>query len=246
MVMLALSFTVARACLSALVINRGVFLRTPKVRSPFRLGRAVLGTLPETVVAVSAAVLSGLMIALAPTGLGIVCATLLVWQALAWGSAPAASLLAQGIALTPSRVTFKLSPQTTGARPSVLADGPRRLALATVVVAVAVVLTPAIATSPAVDSDLQQALAAIPSPSPLLPSPRPSSPSSTPAAAKTNPVRSPGTGGASTSSPSASPSQRPSASPSPTGLPSPAATPSHPVPSPSPRGTAPPSPTPHP
>ena len=246
-VMLALSFTVARACLSALVINRGVFLRTPKVRSPFRLGRAVLGTLPESVVAVSAAVLAGLMIAFAPTGLGIVCAALLLWQALAWGSAPAASLLAQWIPLTSSRATFKLSPQTTGARPSVLADRPRRLALAIVVVAVAVVLTPAIATSPVVDSDLQQALAAIPSPSPLLPSPRPSSPTSTPVAAKTNPARSPGTGAGSTPSASTTPSQPPiAASPSPTGLPSPAATPSHPVPSPSPRGTTPPSPTPHP
>src|SRR2546425_3109352 len=37
MVMLALSFTVARACLSALATRRGIFLRTPKVRAPSRL-----------------------------------------------------------------------------------------------------------------------------------------------------------------------------------------------------------------
>jgi cellulose synthase/poly-beta-1,6-N-acetylglucosamine synthase-like glycosyltransferase len=244
-VMLALSFTVARACLSALIVNRGVFLRTPKVRSPFRLGRAVLGTLPESVVAVSAAALCGLMIVFAPTGLGIVCATLLVWQALAWGSAPAASLLAQGIAVTSSRATFKRSPQTTGVRPTVLADRPRRLALAAVVVALALLLTPAIATSPAVDSDLQQALSVLPSPPPFLPSPPPS-PSTNPAASKTLPTRSPGIGAGSSPSSSPTSSQRPTASPSSAASPSPGATPSHPVPSPSPRGTIPPSPTPHP
>lgn len=246
MVMMALSFTVARACVSALVVNRGVFLRTPKVRTPFRLGRAILGTLPESVVAASAALLGGLMVVFTPGGLGFVCATLLFWQALAWGSAPGASLLAQGIAVTPSRATFKASPQTTGARPSVGFDRPRRLAVAIVVVGLALLLTPAIATSPAVDSDLQQALAAIPSPPPLLPSPGLPSPAGTPAAAKTNPGRSPGTGAISAPSASASPGQRPTPSSSPTALPSPTATPSRPVPSPSPRGTAVPSPTPHP
>jgi len=240
MVVLALSFTVARACLSALIVNRGVFLRTPKVRSPFRLGRAVLGTMPESLVAISAATLSGLLIVFAPTGLGIVCAILLVWQAVAWGSAPAAGLLAQGIAETPSRAAFKLSPQTTGARPTVLGYRPRRLALTVVVVVLALLLTPAIATSPAVDSDLQQALAAIPSPSPLLPTQSPNSPASTPAGSKTV------SGTGPTPSALTSPGQRPTASPSPTSLPSSAATPSHPVPSPSPRSTIPPSPTPHP
>src|SRR5712692_9665565 len=46
MVMLALSWTVTRACVGALVTQRGVFLRTPKVRTPSRVGGAVLGTLP--------------------------------------------------------------------------------------------------------------------------------------------------------------------------------------------------------
>lgn len=244
-VMLALSFTVARACLTALVVNRGIFLRTPKVKTPFRLGRAVLGTLPESAVAASAAVLAVLMVLFVPTALGLVCATLLVWQAIAWGCAPAASLLAQRITLTPSRTTFKLSPQTTGARPSVLGDRPRRLVAAVVVVVAAILLTPAIVTSPTVDSDLQQALAGIPSPSPIFPTPSPSSPSSTPVAAKSAPARTPnGAGSSATPSASAGPSRGPT--PTPATSPSPAATPSHPVPSPSPRGTTPPSPTPHP
>jgi cellulose synthase/poly-beta-1,6-N-acetylglucosamine synthase-like glycosyltransferase len=245
MVMLALSLTVARACLSGLVVNRGVFLRTPKVRTPFRLGRAVLGTVPESAVAITCANLAVLMVVFVPTGLGLACAALLAWQVVAWGSAPAAALLAQGIALTPSRATFKLSPQTTGARPAILGDRPRRLAVAVVVVAAAIVLTPAIATSPTVDSDLQQALAAVPSPRPILPSPRPSTVSSTPAAAKLTPSAASSPTGRAT--PGASPSPGPpTASPIASALPSAAATPSHPVPSPSPRGTVPPTPTPRP
>ena len=51
MVSLGLSFTVARACVSALVTRRGIFLRTPKVRTPSPLGHAVLGTLPESLMA---------------------------------------------------------------------------------------------------------------------------------------------------------------------------------------------------
>jgi cellulose synthase/poly-beta-1,6-N-acetylglucosamine synthase-like glycosyltransferase len=244
MVMLALSMTVARACLSALIVNRGVFLRTPKVRTPFRLGRAVLGTIPESVVAITCATLAALMVVFVPTGLGLVCTALLTWQALAWGSAPASALLAFGIALTPSRASFRLSPQTTGVRPAMLGDRPRRLAAALVVVVAAILLTPAIATSPTVDSGLQQVLAAVPSPRPILPSPRPSTVSSTPAAAKVTPSISSTSGHA---TPSALPSAAPStASPSASALPSAAATPSHPVPSPSPRGTVPPTPTPRP
>jgi cellulose synthase/poly-beta-1,6-N-acetylglucosamine synthase-like glycosyltransferase len=243
MVMLALNFTVARACLSALMTNRGVFLRTPKVKAPFRLGRAVLGTLPESIVAGACASMSVLMVVFGPPGLGPVLATLLVWQTIAWGCAPTAGLLAQGIALTPARATFKRSPQTTGARPSILRDKPRRLALAVVLVGLAMLLTPALATSPAVDPGLQQVLAAIPSPLAV----RPTSPSTTPASSKTVPGRSPSGGGSSpTPSASASPVQRPTSTPQPTASPSPAATPSHPLPSPSPRGTTPPSPTPHP
>ncbi|HLZ95250.1 MAG TPA: hypothetical protein VKT20_07990, partial [Candidatus Dormibacteraeota bacterium] len=174
---------------------------------------------------------------LAPTGIGIVCGVLLVWQSLAWATAPAAGLFAQRIALTPSRNAFSRSPQTTGARPSVLSGRPRRAALAAVLVALAIVLTPAIATSPVVDSSLNQALAAVPSPVPLFPSPQPAAPSSKPLAAR-SPAVSPVTA---KPTPTAlpSPSLRPSSSPSPSA----SATPSHPVASPSPRATALPTPS---
>ena len=241
MVMLALNFTVARACISALVTSRGVFLRTPKVKTPFRLGRAVLGTLPESAVATACAFLAVPVAVFGPSGLGLVCATLLVWQAMAWGSAPAAGLLAQRIALTPARAAFKRSPQTTGTRPSILSDRPRRLVLALIVVGLAILLTPAVAVSPVFDPGLQQALASLPSPAPLGPSPSP-----TPAASKTAPTRSPSGAGSATPSASPSPGQRPASTPTPSASPSPGATPSHPLPSPSPRGTTPPAPTPHP
>jgi cellulose synthase/poly-beta-1,6-N-acetylglucosamine synthase-like glycosyltransferase len=237
LVMLALSFTVARACMSALVTNRGVFLRTPKIRSPFRLGRAVLSTLPESTVSLAALGIAVMVFVLAPTGIGIVCGVLLVWQSLAWATAPAAGLFAQRIALTPSRDAFSRSPQTTGARPSVLSGRPRRAALAAVLVALAILLTPAIATSPVVDSSLNQALAAVPSPVPLFPSPQPAAPSSKPLAAR-SPAVSPVTA-KTTPTASPSPSLRPSSSPSPSA----SATPSHPVASPSPRATALPTPS---
>jgi len=247
MVMLALNFTVARACISALATNRGVFFRTPKVRTPFRLGRAVLGTLPESVVAATCASMVVPVAVFGPPGLGLICAALLLWQTIAWGSAPAAGLLAQGIALTPARATFKRSPQTTGARPLMLSVRPRRLALAFILVGLAILLTPAIATSPSVDSDLQQALAAGPPLVPVTPSPGSSSAATTPAASRTLPSSSPsGSGSAASPSAAASPGQRPTSTPTASASPSPGATPSHPVPSASPRGTSPPSPTPHP
>lgn len=249
MVMLALSWTVARACFSALIRKQGVFLRTPKVRVPSRLGRAVLTTLPESVVASACAAMAVAVTLFGPPTIGVVCGVLLAWQAVAWGAAPLASLLSMNIRLTPSRITFKRSPQTTGARPWLLPDRPRRLVLAFAFVVAAILLTPAIATAPGADSTVQQALGG------LLPpgvaggaagqSPRPPSLRATPSAGPS----------ASSTSPSSRPSPRSSlaASPSPVALPSPAASPTPrptgpptSAPSPSPRGTSPPRPSPTP
>ena len=237
MVMLALSFTVARACISALATRRGIFLRTPKVRAPSRLGRALLSTMPESVVAAACAAMAVPVAAFGPRGVGPVCAVLLAWQAVAWGSAPAASLLAQGIALTPSRKAFKQSPQTTGARPRIMSDRPRRFVVAVVVAVAVILLTPAIASSPTGDAGLQQALAAVPTPL-AFPSPFPS-PSTinrpTPGTTPANPRPS----GASSPSPLLAPSPSPSPSSHPTGQPTASPSPSHPAPSPSPRPTPP-------
>ena len=241
MVMLALSWTVARACVSALITQRGVFLRTPKVRTPSRLGRAILGTLPESLVAMACAVMAVAVALYGPRALGLAVASLLTWQAIAWGSAPAASLFAQGIPLTPARITFKRSPQTTGARPSVLAYRRRRVLVAAVLVATAVLLTPAIVTSPGADSGFEQAISAalpaviaqnmppqlggpspsggsgaVPTRSPVTPSPKPTQSTSPPTLPPPSPL----------------PSSRPTP---PTAPASP--TPSHPAPSPTPRPT---------
>lgn len=247
MVMLALSWTVTRAAISALVTRQGVFLRTPKLRAPSRLGRAVMATLPESAVAVACGAMSVPVALHGPRGVGLACATLLAWQAVAWGSAPLASLMAEGVRLTPSRLTFSQSPQATGARPRAVIDRPRRLVVAVVLVVAAILLTPAVVTSPATESSLQQALAgALP---PVLNSPAGASPSPSPNRTPGNtPVVSPSPRPTPLTSPTPSPSPSPSptqlASPSPTAspLPSPAATPSHPAPSPTPRPTSPPSP----
>jgi len=242
MVMLALSWTVTRACVGALVLQRGVFLRTPKVRTPSRVGGAVLGTLPESLVAAACAVMAVAVGLFGPRTLGLAVATLLVWQAIAWGSAPAASLLAQGIPLTPARILFKRSPQTTGARPSPLTPRHRRLLVAAVVVVAAIFLTPAIVTAPGADSSLQQAInAALPPVIANLVSPSPSGSTTGPGTGPTKPPTTTSPKPSTSSSPSVPPS--PSSSPfpntRPTGPPTPVASPSpsHPAPSSTPRRT---------
>jgi len=242
MVMLALSWTVTRACVGALVTQRGVFLRTPKVRTPSRLGRAVLGTLPETLVAAACAVMAVAVGLFGPHTLGLAVATLLVWQAITWGSAPVASLLAQEIPLTPARILFKRSPQTTGARPSPLTYRHRRLLVAAIVVVAAILLTPAIVTSPGADSSLQQAInAALPPVIAKLGNPSPSGSTGVPGTGPTKPpvIASPKPATSSSPSPSLSPSPSPLPSTHPTGPPTATASPSpsHPVPSPTPRPT---------
>ncbi|HVC77157.1 MAG TPA: glycosyltransferase [Candidatus Micrarchaeaceae archaeon] len=238
MVMLALSWTVARACMSALFRTRGVFLRTPKVRTPSRIGRAVLATLPESTVAAACASMAVAVGIFGPPTLGAICAVLLAWQAVAWGSAPVASLLSLNIPLTPARIAFKRSPQTTGARPWLLPDRPRRLVLAFALVLAAIFLTPALATAPGADSSLQQALGGVLPPviaqagGEHSPRPTATSASSTPPAA--GPPATSNPTAKSTPVATASPGPRPSPSP----LPSPT---SHPTG----RPTALPSPTPH-
>jgi cellulose synthase/poly-beta-1,6-N-acetylglucosamine synthase-like glycosyltransferase len=116
MVMLALSWTVTRACLHGLIRERGVFLRTPKVRTPSRLRQALASASFETTIGLAFLVAAPILFLLGPRPLAIVMSLMLLWQGLAWGSAPAASLAAQGIELTPARLIFRQSPQNTGAR----------------------------------------------------------------------------------------------------------------------------------
>ncbi len=249
MVMLALSWTVARACTSALIRPRGVFLRTPKVRTPSRLGSAVLATLPESVVAAACASMAVAVGIFGPPVVGAVCAALLVWQAVAWGSAPLASLLSLDIPLTPARLAFKRSPQTTGARPRLLPDRPRRLVLAFALVLAAIFLTPALATAPGADSALQEALRGVLPPvvaqGPAGQTPRPS----TTGASSPPPATRPGVPSSPAASSAPGATATPGARPSPSPLPSPTSHPTGPptaAPSPTPRATprSRPSPTP--
>src|SRR5713101_2106594 len=150
--------------------------------------------------------------------------------------------LAQEIPLTPARILFKRSPQTTGARPSPLTYRHRRLLVAAIVVVAAILLTPAIVTSPGADSSLQQAInAALPPVIAKLGTPSPSGSTGVPGTGPTKPpvIASPKPATSSSPSPSLSPSPSPLPSTHPTGPPTATASPSpsHPVPSPTPRPT---------
>ena len=254
-VMLALGMTVAQACLRGLYQARGVFLRTPKAKSPSRLGRAVLTTWLETVLAAASLVMLPVVVLLGPRPLSLVLGVLLGWQVIAWGSAPGASLLAQGIRLTPTRVVFRRSPQNRGGRPRSWPVSGRALALGpAVAVAAFIVLVPAVATSGGDDQVIAKALSqnglgALPalasgtSPAPSgAPSPVPQ-PSQSGGAGGVAGSPSPIPSGAPSPSTSPAPSPGPTAQPTPTAAPTPTASPTaHPTAAP----TSVPSPTGHP
>jgi cellulose synthase/poly-beta-1,6-N-acetylglucosamine synthase-like glycosyltransferase len=258
MVMLALSWTVSRACVHGLVRGRGVFLRTPKVRTPSKLGRALVSTWFESVLSLAFLVAAPLLLVLGPRPLGPAIALMLVWQAFAWGSAPAASLAAQGIRLTPSRVTFRRSPQNTGLRSWPWPAESRRLVLVAALALAAFLLVPALVTGGGDDRILTQL--GLPAPQPITvlahggapaPGRSPSAPgrasSGSPATGATSPSGrpSPSPGAKPSSTPRATttaspqPSTRPtpSAVPTPSALPTPSSLPTtgpsvHPTPSP--------------
>lgn len=252
LVMLALSWTVTRACLRALLRDRGIFLRTPKVRTPSRLGKALLSTSTESAVGVAFVIAVPLVLLHGPQPISVVIAVLLLWQAAAWSTAPAASLLAQGIRLTPSRLLFGRSPQNTGNRVRQWPARGRRLALAPVLAIVALLLGPGLISGGGNETGLRQALGLPPSgPVPALAAASPptgqqpnrTKAASTPGASGTQPglITTPS---AAPSSAVTTPSRTPTSSPTPRPLPTPTGTPSpHPTPT-SPTPSARPSPTP--
>ena len=96
---LALSWTVARACIQGLVRAEGVFLRTPKTGGAHRLRAAFRAAAPETVLGL---LLWGSAAALAvvahPTTLLV---GLVAWQGVVYLSSPVMSWLSQRAHLTP-------------------------------------------------------------------------------------------------------------------------------------------------
>ena len=242
MVMFALGWTVTQACATAVVRDRGVFFRTPKVRFPSHLWRAIFSTSMESAVSVACLGLGIAVLIVGPRPLGPVMAVMLAWQALAWASAPMASLLAQGIELTPLRQLFRQSPQNTGLRKLQLSAAPRRLVLAPAIALALFLLLPGLFTA---RDDM--AIPGLNLPARVVPVQAANShPSTAPVA--TNP----GSHGTKPTSPAASlaPAPKPSPSPSPSPTPVPSANPSAPpTPAPTvhgrPSSSPSPSPTPH-
>jgi len=239
MVMFALGWTVTQACVAGLIRQRGVFFRTPKVRSPSHLRRAIFSTSAESAVSVACLVLGGAVLFVGPRPLGPVMALMLAWQAVAWGSAPTASLLSQGIQITPLRALFRQSPQNTGLRKLQLTAAPRRFVLAPAIALALFFLLPGLLTA---RDDVP--IPGLNLPARVVPAQAANSrPSIAPAQPKSgSPAPKPST------IPAATPT--PSASPSPSPLPSPSARPSAlPTPSPTahgrPSSTPSPTPTPH-
>lgn len=245
MVMFALGWTVTQACVAGLVRDRGVFFRTPKVRSPSHLRRAILSTSMESAVSLACALLGAAVLVVGPRPLGPVMALMLGWQALAWASAPTASLLAQGIELTPLRLLFRQSPQNTGLRMLQLSAAPRRLVLAPAIALTVFLLLPALFTArddsqiPGLNLPARVLPVQAVNEHPATPAARPGPVSGTPR----GPAASTAARATTSPSPSASATPTASASPSASPLPTPTAH-GKPSASPSPIPSATPSPTP--
>jgi hypothetical protein len=90
--MLSLSWTVALACMSALISQRGVFLRTPKVAAANDIGRALVVTRWESALGVSLIVGMILLLNATFTLESALLAALLGWHALVYLSALRSSL----------------------------------------------------------------------------------------------------------------------------------------------------------
>jgi cellulose synthase/poly-beta-1,6-N-acetylglucosamine synthase-like glycosyltransferase len=238
MIMLALGWTVTLACVRAMIQQRGVFLRTPKVRMPSRIGRAIATTSLESAMAAIFLVMAPVVFVAGNRPLGLLISALLLWQGLAWGCAPVASLLSQDIASTALRRTFQMSPQNVGGRLREWTAQGSRLALAPALALAAFLLIPSLVVGGGDDS-ITQTFGLPPKQPAVASSAKPGSRS-----ASTT-----GSAAASRPAPSPSASQRPgphaSASPTASATATPAPSPSHgPKPRATPTATPTPTPTP--
>jgi cellulose synthase/poly-beta-1,6-N-acetylglucosamine synthase-like glycosyltransferase len=115
----ALSWVVTLACARGLISGRAEFLRTPKKKEGAALLHALWASRAETLLAVAALAGGVVMIVRAPGFATAVLGGLLIFEALIYGSAPAASIAAERIQMTPARQAWAHSPQNTGDRPPV-------------------------------------------------------------------------------------------------------------------------------
>jgi hypothetical protein len=217
----ALSWVVTLACVAGIFRAQAVFLRTPKHKEGNAGILEALGASKvETAFVVVAVVSAAAMLRAHPGIAFAVLALMLFFEAGVYGSAPWASMAAEGITLTPFRQQYRRSPQSTGDRPGWMKTAIAVPAAAAMVAAGAVLASVLVANPPpaAPQGPEVPPLGAIfgpggrPSPSaPGSPAPPPASPNSTPSA-PLSPV--PSLSGSTVPAPSTSPSQ-PAASPSP-------------------------------
>ena len=115
----ALSWVVTLACVRGLISGRAEFLRTPKKREGAAVLQALWASRAETILAIAAIAGGVAMIVRAPGFATGVLGGLLIFEALIYGSAPAASVAAERVQMTPARQAWALSPQNTGDRPPI-------------------------------------------------------------------------------------------------------------------------------
>ncbi|HSR23677.1 MAG TPA: glycosyltransferase, partial [Candidatus Eisenbacteria bacterium] len=110
----ALSWVVSLACMRGMVKQQAAFLRTPKRKEGRSVWQAIQASRAESLMA-ALAVIAAVAILVSVVSLGtIALALLLLWLALLYSSAPWASFAAEGIRLTPLRVAYRRSSQSTG------------------------------------------------------------------------------------------------------------------------------------
>ena len=189
------------------------FLRTPKQRGGATLLHAVRSSRTETVIAVAAVAAAIVMVVRSPGFATFFLGGLLLFEGAVYASAPAASIAAEGIHLTPERREWLESPQNTGDRPTrrntVLFGG----AVALAVGAVGAIAAALIAGSPPDNAPFSAG-----NPPPI------ANPTATPGATST-PTASATPSPSPTATPTPSPRATPSPTSSPQASPSPAATP---------------------
>src|SRR6266480_2132269 len=135
----ALSWVDTLAVVRGLLSGQAAFLRTPKQKEGGnRLWPAIRSSAIESLLAILALVGAVVMLLAAPALATVILAVMLLFEAWIFGSAPWASLAAEGIQLTPQRRIYLRSAQNTGDRP----ERPSRAAIipGALAVVVAVVL----------------------------------------------------------------------------------------------------------
>src|SRR6266480_7411924 len=135
----ALSWVDTLAVVRGLLSGQAAFLRTPKQKEGGnRLWPAIRSSAIESLLAILAVVGAIVLLLAAPALATVILAIMLLFEAWIFGSAPWASLAAEGIQLTPQRRIYLRSAQNTGDRP----ERPSRAAIipGALAVVVAVVL----------------------------------------------------------------------------------------------------------